>query len=174
MAAEPFEIVTIDNDPSGFLRTEAVPVAVGDNIRSLAKRMIATIDHVQETHGGVVMGLAANQIGVLQRVIVVRIDGILGDPESVDFTTDETAKLVVMINPKIIKSSEETVQSVEGCLSIPEKHYEITRAKRITVQYTTLEGDTEEQVFEGYNACFIKHEIDHLNGILLPDEGEAV
>jgi peptide deformylase len=74
-----------------------------------------------------------------------------------------------MINPEILKYSEDTVTSEEGCLSIPEIYYEVERPADITVKYTDLDGKTVEKEATDRLAVCIQHELDHLDGVLYID-----
>ncbi len=76
---------------------------------------------------------------------------------------------MVMINPEILKFSDETVVTEEGCLSIPELYYEVERPAEITVRYTDLEGKTVEIDANERLAICIQHELDHLDGVLYID-----
>jgi len=96
------------------------------------------------------IGLAANQIGKLYRVFVMR-----GDPEN-----------FVCFNPRIVHMSEEQIVLEEGCLSFPNLIIKIKRPKIIRVRFQTPSGLVETKVFDGLTARVFQHEIDHLNGIL--------
>ncbi len=101
-------------------------------------------------------GLAAPQIGVLKKLVVIDI-------------RDEPATLYKMINPKIVWKSEDLVESKEGCLSLPGLRETVVRHEKVRVEYfdenfekVTIEG-------EGFLACCLQHEIDHLSGKLYID-----
>ncbi|MSQ40987.1 MAG: peptide deformylase [Dehalococcoidia bacterium] len=143
MAVLPLKIA-----PAPVLRQKAKRVKVIDaSIRRLAEDMVDTMRH----HQGA--GLAANQVGVLKRVITIEV------PEE---------PVRVLINPEIIKREGER-EVEEGCLSIPEYRGLVTRA--IWVRAKALElGGTEVRIrAEGILAQALEHEIDHLNGILYID-----
>jgi peptide deformylase len=139
--------------PDQRLRMVADPIEiVDDEIKILAKDML---DTMYDAPG---IGLAAPQIGVLKRIVVMDLakDGETPDP-------------IVMINPEIQKVSEETATSEEGCLSIPELYYEVERPAQVTVKYTDLDG---KEVVRGASerlAVCIQHELDHLDGVLYID-----
>jgi peptide deformylase len=76
---------------------------------------------------------------------------------------------IVMINPEILKYSEETVTTEEGCLSIPEIYYDVQRPAEITVKYTDLDGKEVEREAKERLAICIQHELDHLDGVLYID-----
>jgi peptide deformylase len=74
-----------------------------------------------------------------------------------------------MINPEILKFSDETVVTEEGCLSIPELYYEVERPAEVTVRYTDLEGKVQEVEAKERLATCVQHELDHLDGVLYID-----
>jgi peptide deformylase len=136
--------------PHPALREMCAPVVAFDQrLRSLVEDMFLTM----YAHGGI--GLAASQIGVLERVAVV------------DVSSDQSQKLV-LINPEITERLG-SVSSEEGCLSIPEYRDSIKRSERIKVSAQDLEGNSQEISAEGLLAICIQHEIDHLNGTLFVD-----
>lgn len=105
------------------------------------------------------VGLAANQVGDLRRVIVVNIT-------DTDNEGDESTE--VLINPEVVRR-EGSMRLVEGCLSLPEINEEVERDESVTVEYTTLEGDKTEVEASGLHSAVLQHEIDHLDGILIID-----
>ena len=142
-------VLPIIEFPDPVLRQRARKVRkIGDSIRVLADDMVDTMRHA----GGV--GLAANQIGVLKRVIVVQL------PE------DEEAQ--VYINPEIVqREGERRVE--EGCLSIPGFKATITRSIWVKFRGLDMESKLIRLKAEGLLAQALEHEIDHLNGILYVD-----
>jgi len=104
------------------------------------------------------IGLAAPQVGVLKRVIVLDI----GDRESSD------GRPIALINPEIISSNGETTFE-EGCLSVPEFTADVTRAEEVIVKGMDQEGKPIKIEADGLLAIALQHEIDHLNGILFID-----
>ena len=126
---------------------------VDDRIRKLAEDMLETM---YDAPG---IGLAAPQIGVLDRIIVM------------DCVKDEDQALnpMVLINPEIIAASEETNVYEEGCLSIPDQFAEVTRPKQVQVRWMDLNGGEQTHEFDGLWATCVQHEIDHLNGKLFID-----
>ena len=106
-------------------------------------------------HSGV--GLAAPQVGVLKRVVVM------------DCSDDGEKSPVTLINPEIVWSSEEVSKFEEGCLSIPHIREEIKRPSSVQVKFTDICGISKESYFKGLWATCIQHEIDHLNGKLFVD-----
>ena len=105
------------------------------------------------------VGLAANQVGVLERVLVLRIPGAKEEDPPIR---------IAMLNPEILSSSGEQTGE-EGCLSFPGLYFDVKRALRINVRAQDLEGRTVESEAQGYLARAIQHEVDHLNGILYID-----
>jgi peptide deformylase len=99
------------------------------------------------------IGIAAPQIGISKRIIVLDLDG----------------KFHVLINPEIIETSQESEEIVEGCLSIPGVDAEITRKLRAHLRGVTLDEKTIDIEGQGLMARAIQHEIDHLNGVLFID-----
>lgn len=102
------------------------------------------------------VGLAAPQIGISKRIIVVSPNAKLGEER-------------VFLNPEIIQSSREEEIGVEGCLSVPGISCEIRRAKKIKLQAMRVDGSKLIEEFIDFPARVIQHEVDHLNGILLID-----
>ena len=126
---------------------------VDDRIRKLADDMLETM---YDAPG---IGLAAPQIGVLDRIIVM--DCVKDE--------DEAPNPMVLVNPEIIAASDETNVYEEGCLSIPDQFAEVTRPKQVQVRWMDLNGDEQIQEFDGLWATCVQHEIDHLNGKLFID-----
>ena len=144
------DIITLP-DPRLKLRSE--PVArVDDEVRALMDDML---DTMYEAPG---IGLAAVQIGVPKRVVVV------------DVGKDETARApLCLANPEIVWTSAETRVHEEGCLSIPEFYAEVERPARVRVRYLDRAGETREIEADELLATCLQHEIDHLNGVLFID-----
>lgn len=136
--------------PNPRLRLKAKPVeTVDDTINTLAKDMLDTM----YAEGGI--GLAATQVDVQKRVIVIDLSEHRDDP-------------MCLINPEIIEL-EGTEQMQEGCLSVPGYYDLVERAEKIRFRYLDLEGQAVEAKAEGLLAVCIQHEIDHLNGKLFID-----
>lgn len=146
---------TIIKVPDPVLKQVAKEVGqVDDKIRAQIDRMLKTM---YEAPG---IGLAANQVSLLNRVIVMDI----AQREEPD-----TRKPIPMINPEIIWKSEEPSVWEEGCLSIPGQYAEVERPLQVRVKYLDYDGKQQEQVFEGLGSHCVQHEIDHLNGVLFID-----
>jgi peptide deformylase len=140
--------------PDPRLKKPCAPVAaVSLDIGQLAEDMLATM---YDAPG---IGLAAPQVGVLSRVLVM------------DCVKDPTlaARPTVMINPAVTWSSEDLSVYDEGCLSIPDQYAEVTRPAIVRVEWLGLDGKTQEEEFAGIWATCVQHEIDHLNGKLFID-----
>jgi len=118
------------------------------------------------------VGLAAPQVNISQRLIVVEY----AEHEDDEDTEEKPAKkkLYVMLNPEIIKASEETVPGVEGCLSVPGVVGEVERYSVIQVKGLNRHGKPMKVKVEGWLARIFQHEIDHLNGVVFPDRATRV
>lgn len=120
---------------------------IDDRIKTLVEDMIETMNK----EDGV--GLAAPQVGVLKRVVVV----------------DVGKGPIVMINPEIISEEGEKIED-EGCLSVPEKSGKVSRPQKVRVKFTDLDGKVKEMEGQNLLARAFCHEIDHLEGILYVDK----
>ncbi len=139
-------------DPA--LRKKAEPVAeITDAERQLAEDMLMTLE---ATGNGI--GLAATQVGVLKRLIIVDI----GEED------DEDYEPLVLFNPEIL-SSEGEVVTEEGCLSIPDVTADVKRPERIVVEGVDPQSKSVHIESDGLLARVLQHEIDHLNGVLFID-----
>lgn len=112
------------------------------------------------------VGLAAPQIGVSQRLIVVRLPD---DEESKEEYGDQAGVVYVVANPKIIKTSKEVVDGIEACLSIPGYYGEVERYETIVVTGQDRHGKEFRIKAKGWQARVFQHEIDHLDGVLYTD-----
>jgi len=153
--------------PDPRLRQVSQPVAaIDDEIRALADDML---DSMYEARG---IGLAAIQIGVPKRVVVIDLgrDPEGGaEPESEDDERRREPDPMVLVNPEVVWESPERRSYEEGCLSIPEYTEEVERPDRVRIRYQTLDGATREAETSGLMATCVQHEIDHLNGRLFID-----
>lgn len=153
-------ILDILEVPHPGLRAVAKPVdTVTDEVRTIVSDMF---DTMYDARG---IGLAATQVGIEQRIVVIDLQ----EPES----DAEDAKPVraphVFINPEIVSLSEELGSYNEGCLSIPEQYAEVERPARCTITWLDDTGADHRGEFDGLMATAIQHEIDHLNGVLFTD-----
>lgn len=140
--------------PDPVLRKKAQPVGAID--KRVAQFMEDMLESMYKGHG---IGLAANQVGALERVITVDVS-----------EERDGSKALLMANPKIIwRDPEETFTWREGCLSIPEQFAEVTRPKRIRLTYLDQRGKEQELEAEDLLSQCIQHEIDHLDGVLFID-----
>lgn len=139
--------------PDERLRAIAEPIEkIDDGIKQLAKDMLETM---YDAPG---IGLAAPQIGELKRIVVMDLAKEGEEPTP-----------LVMVNPEILKYSDETVTTEEGCLSIPELYYDVERPAEVTVRYTDLDGKEVELDAKDRLAVCVQHELDHLDGVLYID-----
>lgn len=157
MAVRP--IVTV---PNPVLRRKARPVTTFDkSLQVLIEDMIETM----RAAPGV--GLAAPQVGVPLRVIVVEY------PED-ETSEDAPPRLYVLINPEITRVSQEMESGVEGCLSIPGLVGEVERHLSIVVRGLNRHGQPVRWKLKNWTARIFQHEIDHLNGVLFTDRATRV
>ncbi|MBQ0024563.1 MAG: peptide deformylase [Bacteroidales bacterium] len=143
-------------------KAEKVDSANEPDIKSFVEDMVATM------HNADGCGLAAPQVGVSKRILVV--DGNdLADrwPELKGFHRE-------MINPEFTFESEETSTYEEGCLSVPGVDADVVRPKRIKVRYLDVDFNEVEEEFDNFAARMIQHEMDHLNGILFVDHASPI
>jgi peptide deformylase len=139
--------------PDKRLRAVSEPVKTIDrDVRVLVEDMFETM---YEAPG---IGLAAIQVGVPQRVVVLDLA-----------RKDEPKDPQVFINPEILWSSDEIAVHEEGCLSIPEFYEDVERPAKVRVKYLDLDGKPQEVEADGLLATCLQHEIDHVNGILFID-----
>ncbi len=151
------------------------PIRTGDDpvLKQKAKevskfddRMERLINNMLDTMydaGGI--GLAAPQIGILKRVIVV---------DNREEEGEEEGHLYKLINPEIVETSREEETSIEGCLSFPGVQGEVTRPKEITVKACDINGEEIEIKADGLLARVIQHEVDHLEGEVLVNKAEKL
>lgn len=149
------------------LREKAVPVAVvDDRLRRLALDMLETM---RAARG---VGLAAEQVGRMERLCVIDIPAGCEEPEDEAFNAP-IAMPLVMFNPEII-SQEGSQCDKEGCLSFPGVGGRLTRAAQVTCQYLDADNRPQAITARGFLARAIQHETDHLDGILYIDRMTAV
>jgi len=151
------EILTVQNlEHLKILRTKSRKVqAVSPKMAAFAEQML---DKMREANG---VGLAAPQVGLLQRLFVVEL------PE--DEENDQPVETYILFNPEIVKGRGEQI-GYEGCLSIPGYIGEVARREQITIQGLNEKGKPVRLKVEGYLARVFQHEIDHLDGILFTDK----
>jgi len=143
----------IINVPDAILKTISEPVAqVDDDLRRLMDNMLETM------YGAPGIGLAAIQVAVPKRIIVLDTEG------------DEiTSKPFFLVNPEVVWESDDFNVYNEGCLSVPEHYAEIERPASVKVKYLDYFGKPQERLVDGLLSTCVQHEIDHLNGIVFID-----
>ncbi|MBC7160782.1 MAG: peptide deformylase [Immundisolibacter sp.] len=136
--------------PDPRLRQRARPVdAVDAQVRQLAEDMAQTM------YAAKGIGLAATQVGVAKRVVVMDLSA-------------EHDQLRVLINPRVV-ARDGSQECEEGCLSVPDVYDTVERALRVTVSYLDLDGEARQMDADGLLAVCVQHEIDHLDGKLFVD-----
>ncbi len=141
--------------PDPILREISKPVEQVDTaLQKLADDMLETMYHAKG------IGLAAIQIGIPLRMLVIDVSGNC---------EDEQKKPLVIINPEILWLSDERNIYKEGCLSIPDYFAEVERPKRLRIRYQNREGQQKEIEADDLLATCLQHEIDHLDGRLFID-----
>jgi peptide deformylase len=143
--------ILVAPDPRLKAKAQKVEV-VDDTIRTLIDDMLETM---YDAPG---IGLAAPQVGVLKRVIVLDVAG-----------KDEPPAPMGLVNPEVIWESEETNVYEEGCLSLPTHYAEVERPAVVKVRYLDRDGKAHEVEADGLFATCVQHEIDHLDGVLFVD-----
>ena len=145
-----------------MLRRKAQPVSkISDETRELIDNMV---DTMREAPG---VGLAAPQVGISQRIIVV------------EYTTNEEEedapkKLYAVVNPEIKILDDEKVKGIEGCLSLPGLLGEVDRSFKVSVKGLNRQGNRIRIKAEGWLARIFQHEIDHLDGVVFTDKASRI
>jgi peptide deformylase len=139
--------------PDPVLKAKAKPV---ENIDGGIVRLMD--DMLETMYKAPGIGLAAPQIGILQRVIVVDVAD-----------KDEEPQPFAMANPEILWQSDETSVHNEGCLSLPDHYADVVRPKQVRLRYIDRDGEVRELDADNLLATCVQHEIDHLNGVLFID-----
>jgi peptide deformylase len=144
--------------PDPRLKLKCKPVAKVD-----AKVVRLMADMLETMYAAPGIGLAAPQVGVTQRIIVLDVA-----------REDEKPAPIKMANPELVWVSDEDVTYNEGCLSLPEHYADVARPKAIRVRYLDHQNEIRELEAEGLLATCIQHEMDHLDGILFVDHITAL
>ena len=158
VATKPMRVFLITKKTdSVLLRTKSLPINMKKNkylITKLANRMLATV----QDSASLGVGIAAPQVGILKKMIVVqRLD-------------KENEPFEVYVNPEIKKYSKKKRPCPEGCLSIPNKRaVTLDRAYTVWLEYQTIKGEKIKEKVNDFVSVIFQHEIDHLNGILFID-----
>jgi peptide deformylase len=146
--------------PDPRLKIKAAPVAEVDaELRKLAADMLETM---YQAPG---IGLAATQVGAMNRVCVVDVT---------DKKNGEEPRPMVLVNPDITWRSEDAESAEEGCLSLPSHYADVIRPRSVRVRYRDLDGVEQEVAADGLLARCLQHEIDHLDGVLFIDRISAL
>jgi peptide deformylase len=159
-------ILPIILSPDPLLKQISSPVAA---ITEDTKRLIEDMFDTMYASNGV--GLAAVQVGVLQRIIVV--DTEWDSPRyAIQKPANEvkrTGNPIALINPEIMSFSDNKRSYDEGCLSFPAQYAEVVRPDTIIVSYTDIDGNQQQLHAEGLLSTCLQHEVDHMNGIVFVD-----
>ena len=162
--------------PDPVLRKTAQPI---EQIQTDTKQFLRDMAETMNVENGI--GLAANQVAVLKRALVMDVPkgcweykgedkhGVLTIGPAKDAAKQEISNLIHMINPEIIESSAQRSVYAEGCLSIPGQYAEVERPAKVRVKYLDIDGKEKIELFEGLDSHCVQHEIDHLNGVLFID-----
>ncbi|MBT9291294.1 peptide deformylase [Prosthecodimorpha staleyi] len=129
-----------------------VVTSVDGSIRRLLDDMLETM------YAAPGIGLAAVQVGVMQRVVTIDVS-----------KEEDKREPLFLVNPEIVWSSEELSTYEEGCLSIPDYYEVVERTAKVGVRYLDRQGETRELEADGLLATCLQHEIDHLDGVLFID-----
>lgn len=157
-------VLTVDNESDlQILKSESKPISkqmVNDPaFEFLCKRMLHTVKNPDNSG----VGIAAPQVGILRRLIIVQRTDKEGEP------------FEFYVNPMIVDYSEESQRGLEGCLSIPNKWGIVERAESVKISYQDPETfKTKIETVEGFTAVIFQHEIDHLEGVLYTDRGTVL
>ena len=140
-------------EPDPILRKKCEPL---EKVDTETKKLMD--DMLETMYAAPGIGLAAIQVGILKRLVVIDIS-----------KGEEEKKPIFLINPQIIHRSKKTSIYEEGCLSLPGQFAEIERPAECTLKYIDYNGKEKELKADGLLATCIQHEVDHLNGILFID-----
>jgi len=169
------ELYTVILHPAPVLKQVANPIGnINADIKAQAENMLHTM---YETKG---IGLAANQVSILNRMFVMDVDpniwtytnegaNVLEIESAYRDGQESTPNPLVMINPEIVKSSEQKSVYLEGCLSLPQQYGDVERPAHVTVEYIDVDGNKQVMEASGLESHCIQHELDHLNGVLFID-----
>ncbi|MCI5060658.1 MAG: peptide deformylase [Alphaproteobacteria bacterium] len=170
-----YEIIKV---PDPVLKQSAQAIEnISADIQTQAQKMVDTMYY------GAGIGLAANQVNILNRIFVMdvpegawrhgpEIDGVLTIEAGYRSGEAEEGRIRaprVFINPEVVWESEQKSVYEEGCLSIPLQYAEVIRPAQVRVKFQDLKGDMHEEEFDGLDSHCVQHEIDHLNGVLFFD-----
>jgi peptide deformylase len=143
--------------PHPLLKARAAPVdRFDDRLRRLAADMLETM------YAAPGVGLAAPQVGVMERLVVA------------DVAEGEDRRPMVLVNPEILWRSPERATAEEGCLSLPNQFADVTRPQAVRLRYRDEQGHEHELAADGLLARCVQHELDHLDGVLFVDHLSAL
>lgn len=146
-------ILKILTAPDPVLKKKAIKVAaVDDRVRRVMDDMLETMYHAPG------IGLAAPQIGLSERIVVIDIG-----------RSEENRQPLCLVNPEIVWVSDEDNTYEEGCLSVPEYYADVVRPKAVKVRFLDRDNNPVEMETDGLLATVVQHEMDHLDGILFVD-----
>ena len=151
-------ILAVAQRGEGILTLKAAAVTQAELQSSWLNELTVAMQATMLERNGV--GIAAPQVYVSKRVIIVASRPNPRYPDAPEMDA------VVMVNPEILEQSEVTVLGEEGCLSVPDERGLVARAEMVKVRYLTLQGESVENIFHGFPARIVQHEVDHLNGVL--------
>jgi peptide deformylase len=155
-------ILPIIETPDSRLREVSKPVdGVDDALRRLMDDMLETM---YDAPG---IGLAAIQVGVAKRVLVIDLQEVPDGME--DKAENRIRKPMYFVNPEILWKSEELSSYNEGCLSVPDQYADVMRPAKIRAKWLDYDGMVHEEELDGLLATCLQHEMDHLEGILFID-----
>ena len=161
--------------PDPVLKQVANPIGdINADIKTQAAKMLETM---YATKG---IGLAANQVNILNRMFVMDVDPtcwrysnegakVLEIESAYKEGEDYKQHPLVMINPEIVKKSEQKSVYLEGCLSLPQQYANVERPAHVTIEYLDVDGNKQVMDASGLESHCIQHELDHLNGVLFVD-----
>ena len=141
-------------NPYHTLHTKSTEVDLNQSLAGyddLEKFEHSMVNLMRSSNG---IGLAANQIGLTKRFFAIGYESF-----------DVFKKPVILWNPLIVRSSEETVEDVEGCLSFPGLWVKVKRPKKVTVRWQNLKGETLMQHLDNLESKCFQHELDHIDGV---------
>jgi peptide deformylase len=151
-------VLPILETPDPRLRTVSTPVeTVDDALRTLIDDMFETM------YAAPGIGLAAIQVGVAKRVLVIDLQ------EPAEEGGEPVREPRVFINPEIVETSEEHQSYSEGCLSVPDQYADVDRPAVIRARWLDSDGKAHDEQIEGLLAVCLQHEMDHLEGVLFID-----
>jgi len=160
------------------LRVKASPVSKEEILSDEFKSLINDMFETMEAEEGI--GIAAPQIGVSKQVAIVGVPKDnprypdAPEPEEGDGEDENDFDVLVVINPTITVVDEEKMGFWEGCLSVPGLRGYVERPKKIKVEFTDLEGNSQTVEAKGFAATVFQHELDHLDGVLYVDRVEDI